>query len=349
MLEKVLAAPVHDLPYANLRGCRLLVIGATGFIGRHVLESLYAIERKHSLGIRVVCTVRDERRARAMFARFDRTLALEYVNWHLLGGGLAVAGTIDALFHLAAVTNSAAMVEQPASLAREALIGAFSVFDLAADKKARVIYASSMEAYGAVNDTNPRKENELGHIDLTKPRSAYPETKRMIENILSCYEAQFDMPFAVVRLGQTFGPGASLSDHRAIYSFVRQAAAGLPITLATSGASRTNLLYVSDAVDAMIRCLVNGDRSGTYNVSDPSGSMSVLELAHLIDGTLKGNGVQVKVDPRVNAKYAAETRLVMETSRIQAIGWRPRTSIVEGIQRTARDLHGRALEAGLEW
>lgn len=349
MSERVYSSPEHDLPAASLRGCRILITGATGFVGRHVLNALYEIEQRHSIGLRVACAVRDERRARTMFAKIEKGLELEYLKWNMLSGRPPVSGELDVILHLAAVTRSEVMVRQPTSLVREALVGALSVFDLAVEKDARIIYTSSMEVYGKVDDNRPRKECELGYIDLTKPRSAYPETKRLTENLLSCYQAQYNVPSAVVRLGQTFGPGASLSDGRAMYSFIRQAAAGLPITLATQGNSHTNLLYVSDAVDAIVNYLLNGGRYGTYNVSDPFGSMSILELAHLIDGTLNGAGVQVEVDPVVSAMYAANTQLVMDTSQIQSLGWNPRISVVEGIQRTARDLHYRALEAGLEW
>ena len=100
---------------------------------------------------------------------------------------------IDYIFHCASVTASRIMIEKPVETLMTSVEGTKNVLEFARKQKCKsVVYISSMEVYGAFDESVEVTEKDLGYIDILKIRSNYPESKRLCENMCVAYNAEYD-------------------------------------------------------------------------------------------------------------------------------------------------------------
>lgn len=323
----------ETIPWAQLQGV-VLVTGATGTLGSAIVHALHAAETAHGLSLEIIAQGRNRERgmelARQCGARF---LACD------LRRPFSIEGPVDYVFHCAGMTNSRDMVLAPADVAESSLLGTMSILNLCREKKVKsLVYLSSMEAYGQTDPSLSRvAEDTPGTINSTNVRSCYPLSKSMCENLCVCHHTQYGTPAKMARLAQTFGAGSFITDNRAAVQFCRNAYRGENITLRTAGASRGNYCYLSDAVRALLLLLLKGQDGEAYNVSNPSASVTILELARLIaDEVCEG---KIKVDRELPADgepcgYAPDVTLWMAAEKLQGLGWYPQYALAEMARRT---------------
>lgn len=91
---------------------------------------------------------------------------------------------------------------------------------------------SSDKVYGTVDDIGrPRKEDELGGMEIFFSRCCYPRGKRMAEHYCYIYQQEYGIPVKIARLAQTFGKGIRPDDNRVYMQFARAVNEGRDIIL----------------------------------------------------------------------------------------------------------------------
>ena len=157
---------------------------------------------------------------------------------------------IDFIVHTASITASKEMVENPTGVLLTAFESTKNLLEyVKAHPSCKMLYISSMEYYGQVTDdyTNVT-EDKLGYVDLSKPRSCYPESKRVCEAHMQCLCSTIYLNVCSARLAQTFGAGVPFSDNRVFAQFAKSALNKTDIILHTMGQSEGNYCYTADAV-----------------------------------------------------------------------------------------------------
>ncbi|WP_158303422.1 NAD-dependent epimerase/dehydratase family protein [Desulfitobacterium hafniense] len=103
-----------------------------------------------------------------------------------------------------------------------------------------VVLLPSMEVYEQTEKSEVC-EGDLGYINLTNPRSSYPESKRFCESLCTAYYKQFGISVKTARLARTFGGGVSRGDTRVFAQFARSAVDGTdrPYSIANPTARMT--------------------------------------------------------------------------------------------------------------
>ena len=196
------------IPWDDLRDSTVFITGATGLIGYTAVCALLRYDQLHDAGIKVVALVRDVGRAEAKFSRqisdgCDITFirgSVEYLP--------EIVGKIDYIIHGACPTSSQYFVDHAVETIDTVVNGTKNVLDLARKKNVSgVVFLSSMEVFGTTTERRPLSENDLGYIDLSSPRSSYPEGKRFAENMCCSYASEYSVPVTAAGLVQTFGPG----------------------------------------------------------------------------------------------------------------------------------------------
>jgi nucleoside-diphosphate-sugar epimerase len=192
-----------------------------------------------------------------------------------------------------------------------------------------------MEVYGAPTDDRRVSESDFTGFDPMAPRSSYPESKRMAESMCAAFAAEHGVPVKVVRLTQTFGPGVAPGDERVFAQFSRSAVAGRDIVLHTDGTTRRSYLYTADAVTAILAVLLRGADGVAYNAANENTYCSVREMAELVARTCAPTpvGVRVEADDAGRRGYAPTLTMDLDTSRLQALGWRPTVDLAEMYRR----------------
>lgn len=342
MKSKVLERDLEDISkrvcFEKFDNRTIFVTGATGLIGSLLVKSLIFCSRKYKLRIKIVACVRNIEKANKVFDDLEDKSCLEYCVSDLLCGEIRYNKDIDYIIHTAAITNSKMMVQSPVDTAMVAINGTNKVLDFAVAHKVKsVVYISSMEVYGQINQSNKISEETLGYLDVTKPRSSYPESKRMCECLCTAYAEQYDLDVKVVRLAQTFGAGISREENRVFAQFAKSVINLENIVLHTYGQSEGNYVYTADAIVAILIVLLIGKKAEIYNVSNEESHMKICEMAEMVAKELTGGKIKVVYDIPENSRvygYAPDTHLWMDSSKMKALGWEAQVPLKESYLRT---------------
>ena len=318
----------YNLPYEQLKGSTVLVTGATGLIGSLLVRSLLAIG-----DIKVLAFVRNEEKAKSIFSdNQDLIFVIGDV-----ASKIEIEDTVDYIFHCASVTTSGVMIEKPVETLLTSLEGTKNILELAREKKSKsVVYVSSMEMYGIFeNLSHEVKENDLGYIDPLKIRSNYPESKRLCENMCIAYLSEYGVSVKIARLAQTFGAGILQSENRVFAQFARSVIKGENIVLHTKGLSEGNYCYTRDCMTGLLTILLNGKNGEAYNVSNPASHTRIADMANMVAKKIAGGKIKVVFDIPDNNSfgYAADTKMKLNSDKLQSLGWKPEVELEEAYRR----------------
>jgi len=237
-------APRGGHPFA-VESYRAVVTGGAGFVGSHLCETLL------DDGARVECldnflTGTPENVAHLMERRGFRLHRCDLTDF------VHVPGAVDMVLHFASPASPIDYLQLPVETLKVGAIGTWHALGLAKDKAARFLLASTSEVYGDPQ-VHPQPEEYWGHVNPIGPRGVYDEAKRYAEALTTAYRTSQGVDTAIVRIFNTHGPRMRPNDGRAIPTFIRQALAGEPLTVAGDGSQTRSVCYVSDTVDGILR------------------------------------------------------------------------------------------------
>jgi len=330
----------------------ILVTGAAGFIGYHVVERLLA-EGRQVVGVDSFTPYYDVALKEARFARLapHNTFLGERLD-------LADAQATRDLFrhhrferviHLAAQPGVRFIDPQP--YAASNLLGFMNVLEACRQESiGHLVYASSSSVYGA-NRTLPFSE----HDTTDHPISLYAATKKANEMMAHSYAHLFGLPCTGLRFFTVYGPWGR--PDMAVYKFTHAIAEGREIQVANGGRVWRDFTYVDDIVEGIVRLVDRApspDPAWNAQKPDPATSAAphrvynigndspeeVNRLIALIEEQLgrKANRVDVPLPPG----DVLETRADVTDLR-RDVGFAPATSLEEGIRRFVawyRGYHG---------
>lgn len=328
------------LPWEKLSGRRVLVTGAGGFLGGYLVRTLLAL---HPMGkverpVEVIAMVRDVVRGRERFADICLDASFEIFEWDLSRIAVPDLADCDYVLHAASQASPRYYGSDPVGTLMPNTVGTAALLELLRRSKSPqgMLFVSSSEVYGAVANDAVLTESEYGTVDPTVVRSCYAESKRMGETMCVAWQQQHGIPAYIVRPFHTYGPGLQASDGRVFADFVFNVLRGENIVMNSDGSARRAFCYVSDAIHGFFRVLLSGEAGRPYNVANPAAELSVLELAELLASLFpqKKIGVERQMPPDQSG-YLLSTfsRLLPDTSRLVALGWRAQMNPDAGFRR----------------
>lgn len=318
-----------SFPWSDLKDKTILITGGTGLIGSLLVQTLLFASEKYKLGIKVVVLVRDIEKAKnRLNYSNENNLVFLVTDIESFSG---YNGDVDYIIHAAYPTSSAFFMEHPVETIKTGILGTINMLDFAIKKQVkRFLFVSSMEIYGTINDERLLNENQLGYINLYSSRSCYPESKRMCENIVSCYTKEYSLNASCIRLAQTFGPGVPSDDRRVFAMMARCAINCEDIILNTTGQSKHPYLYNIEAVSAILTVLLKGTSNCCYNASNPDTYCSIYEMAELVANKIASGTISVKLDLKDTSElYPPASYLNLDVTSINGLGWRANVNLEE--------------------
>jgi len=313
----------------------VLVTGATGLVGSLLVKSMLYANEQLGTNIKVLASVRDIEKASKTFADFSNVSNLEYVTASLLEP-ICITEQIDYIIHTASITASKEMIDNPTGVLLTAFESTKNLLEyIKAHPKCKMVYISSMEYYGQITEeyTNVT-EDKLGYIDISKPRSSYPESKRVCESLCNAYAAQYHLDVCSARLAQTFGAGVPFEDTRVFAQFAKSAINNSNIVMHTTGQSEGNYCYTADAIYAIFLLLQKGERGQSYNVA--KNHSTILNMAKMVAEKLANNAIKVDVkipENLTNFGYAPDVKLKLNSEKLHKLGWEPIVNLEDTFKR----------------
>lgn len=304
----------------------ILVTGAGGFIGSHLVERLV------QSGALVRAFVRYTSRADTGLLRLASPEIASKIT--LIGGDLrdddAVRKAVkdcDYVFHLGALIAIPYSYLHPVEVAQTNLMGTLNVLMACRDYGVqRLIHTSTSEVYGTaltekISETHP-----------LQAQSPYSASKIGADKLAESFYCSYDLPVVTVRPFNTYGPRQSA--RAVIPTIITQALAHKTIRLGNLHTVR-DFTYVSDTVNGFMRAAVADKvEGGSFNL----GTGSAIEIGELAELVIKkvGVGVQIEVDEnRLRPQKSEVRRLLSDNSlALKHLGWRPEISFDAGIEKT---------------
>ena len=298
-----------------------VVTGGAGFLGSHLCERLLGA------GAAVACLDNFATSSPGNVAHLLGRPGFRLVDCDVTRT-LQVPGEVSLVLHLASAASPPDYLRLPVETLEAGALGTQNALGLAQDKGARFVLASTSEVYGDPQQ-HPQSEDYWGNVNPVGPRSVYDEAKRYAEALTTAYRNSRGVDTAIVRIFNTYGPRMRPHDGRAIPTFIRQALAAEPLTVAGDGSQTRSVCYVDDTV-AGILALAASDFAGPVNIGG-SEELTVLRLAETIR-ELTGSASPVEFIPRPVDDPAVRRP---DTSLAQRrLGWRPATTLETGLRRT---------------
>ena len=315
---------------SGFKNTSVLVTGATGLIGKALVKELVG------LGAKVYACSRSSEKFKACFHGSENIIPVYGDICTLDISNLDV----DYIVHAASTTTSRDFVEKPVETIRVAVGGTINILDQYKDKKLKgFVYISSMEAFGITpTDNRDVRETDLGYIDVMNVRSSYSESKRLCENLCVSYASEYGVPAKVVRLAQVVGPGVSYTDSRVTVQFARSVIEGKDIVLKTEGKTQRPILYIDDAVSAILAVLFKGKAGECYTAANPETFCTIRETAEAIIREIAHDKIKLVFDLDPNAGYAPDICLNLNVDKLKTMGWEPKVGLVESYRRLIESL-----------
>ncbi|MBD5278372.1 MAG: NAD(P)-dependent oxidoreductase [Bacteroides sp.] len=311
----------------TLRDTVVMVTGATGLVGSSLVRCLHALD----IGIRFILPVRNLGKASEMFRDISDS-CISFISF--TPGSFSFEDIrCDYIVHCASPTNGTYMAGHPVETFTTSVEFTRELLEYCRRNPVRgMVYLSSIEYYGQIFNDDPVSEDMMGFIDHRSPRNSYALGKQAAEYLVFAYAEEYGVAAKTARLTQTFGAGISSDDKRVFAQFAGSVVAGEKIVLHTPGKSAKPYCYLTDCVAAILFILLKGKNGEAYNVATPSTYVSIFELAQLFSSFLDIEN-PLDYDLSAHHDYAPETRVNMDSTKLLALGWRPRYQLKEMVSR----------------
>ncbi|MBE7076409.1 MAG: NAD(P)-dependent oxidoreductase [Clostridiales bacterium] len=316
----------------EIKNKKILITGATGLIGSLMVKGFVCANQNFKLNNKIYALVRTKEKANLVFS--DMYLDGIIVVQGDIRDEIDISEDVDIIYHAAAITTSSTMISNPVGVIDISVNGSKNVFDFAVKHNAKsVVYLSSMEVYGTIDAKRRLGEQELGYIDLSSIRNCYPESKRMVENLVRCYAEQYNLNVTTARLTQTFGPGISYDNPKIFNLIARSVIENNNIILSTKGESARDYCYTTDAINAILIISVKGEAGECYNIANENTHMSIYEMAKFVCANIANGSIDVLIQEGDNSKYMAPSVIKLDTSKLMKLGWSPKYGLKEMYER----------------
>lgn len=329
-IEKVVM--LSSVDWKDFDNSKIFITGATGMIGRAIVDMLYAAAEINNIKIFIYILVRDIKKAQEIF----KGKKINFIEGDVCKK--QEYSKVDYIVHAASYGDPAAFVKDPVGVIKSNLLGTMNMLEYAKENRSRMIFVSSGEVYGYIGKVAAYVEEEVGTLDFNKVRSCYPESKRAAENMCVCYSEQYDTDVVICRPCHTYGQTMTERDSRVVAQFIRNAVNGEDIIMKSAGNQIRSMCYVVDTANAIITILQKGKKSEAYNIGNHKAEITIKQMAEMLT-EIAGTKLVMEVPEEKEKKgYSVSEYQILSDEKIRELGWKPMTGVEEGLKKVVEDL-----------
>lgn len=302
---------------------RVIVTGGAGFLGSTLVDRL--IDR----GDEVICVDNLYTGRSENIAHLKDHPRFVFLNHNIIEA-VNVDGEIDEIYNLASPASPPHYQRDPIFTMQTSVYGSINMLNLAREKKAKILQASTSEVYGDPT-IHPQPESYWGNVNTIGIRSCYDEGKRAAESLFFDYHRTHNVDIKVMRIFNTYGPRMDPKDGRVVSNFIVQALQGHDITIYGDGSQTRSFCYVDDLLDGLQALMASPIHvTGPTNIGNPD-EFTVLELAHkVIELTHSSSKIVCLPLPQDDPQQ----RQPDLTKANAELGWHPQIKLDQGLPKT---------------
>jgi len=328
----------EHLPWEKFFNSTVVVTGASGILPSYMVETFLYLNEIFDANIKVVGVFRNFEKALKRFSAYEGRRDLILIK-HDVCRPFTFEGDVHYVIHAAGQASPKFYGKDPVGTLEGHALGTANFLKFAAEKNAKdFLYFSSCAVYG-----NPFEkiidEKFLSVVNPLNLRECYPLGKLAGENFCVAYNHQYGVPFKILRIAHTYGPMMPLNDGRVFADFVANILHNENISLNSDGSAERPLLYISDAVRAYFKILLEGKNAEAYNVVSEE-YITVLDLARLLVNLFPEKNLKVTFNKAIAEGYIPAEKnnsaIRIDISKLKNLGWQQKYSIREGFTRTIK-------------
>jgi UDP-glucuronate decarboxylase len=305
----------------------VLVTGAAGFLGSHLVDRLLA-EGFEVVGLDNLMTG----------DLTNLAAAGRDPHFHLEIGDVRETLHVyaEVIFNMACPASPVHYQADPHATLTSSVLGALRLVEHARLRRCRIIHSSTSEVYGDPL-VHPQTEDYWGHVNPIGERSCYDEGKRVAETILMDARRHDKADTRIIRIFNTYGPRMAFHDGRVVSNFIIQAIQGNPITIYGDGSQSRSFCYVDDLVEGFIRTARAETFDSPVNLGNPD-EFTMLELAEVVMAVA---GKRVDIVKKPLPPDDPKRRRPDITKAKKLLGFELTVPLQTGVARTYADFKGR--------
>lgn len=329
---------MHTVDVEKLFGKSIIITGATGTIGSFVADTLIRLNRQNTANLKIYLAGRNLEKLRK---QYEDCSGIEFLKYDM-NSPIEFDVQVDYIIHAAGNAHPAAFNGNPVETTIGNIESTFGLLEyLRKHHGKRLLYVSSGEVYGQGNVSLEAFEEEYaGYVEILSPRSCYPLSKRMAENLCASYWKQYGVETVIVRPCHTYGPHMTSTDNRAHVQFFHNALNGEDIVLKSAGSQMRSYNYVGDCVSALLTVLIRGVSGEAYNLANLRARLTIAQFA---DRIARAESKKIVFEDPSSVDIANRSPIakqVLDSSKVEKLGWSPAFSVEDGITHTLNILKG---------
>lgn len=305
-------------------------------IASAIIDILNFLNEHENYNIKIIALIRNKNKILERFRKYQKLIAIEQDVIQ----PITYDFNVDYIIHAASNAHPQAFARDPVGTMLGNFLGMNNILQYAVFHNCkRVEYISSGEIYGQGEENiNAFDENYIGRINSANIRNCYPISKLASENLSISYSEQYGIETVIARPCHIYGPTQTDSDSRASAQFIRDVINNHDIIMKSKGSQMRSYCYVLDCATAILTILTKGKNQNAYNISNKYSNVTIKNLAEVI--AKKANKKIIFEIPSENEKkgYNKVTKSVLDSTKLESLGWKARFDIDRGIEATIKIL-----------
>lgn len=309
---------------------KILVSGGDGFIGKHLVKSLHNMHHKIIVIDNHITS----------FVVNNELEFVKHIEYSIDAINLDIIEKIDVIFHLASVASPLVYKHDFRNVYNPNVKGTEKLIELAKRDNARLIFTSTSEVYGMLNDNLTEgegiKETSISISHLLTDRSIYPTSKKMGEELVKNYINQGGNA-VILRLFNVYGPEMDVRNNgygRVIPNFINGVMNNDVIHIFGDGNQIRSFIWINDMIDALKLIMTTPDLPVVINIGN-SEPVTINELAHIIFDVFGKKTLIEYSEKDIDDPSWRKPNIDTIKSYLK---WEPKVSLYEGLRIIKREL-----------
>lgn len=341
-MERILNA-LSDGEKSKFNGSTVLFTGGAGFLGFYFITFLTTYQEELKVK-KIICLDNFQVGYPKWLKDLSDEGKVELHKFNVITDDIASvpgAENADLVYHMASIASPIFYRKYPIETLDANIWGLRRLLDFYCEKKIKgLAFYSSSEIYGDPTPENiPTPETYRGNVDCQGPRACYDESKRFGETMCYLFNQKYNMPIAIIRPFNNYGPGMRLNDARVPADFANAIRQNKDIVMFSDGSPTRTFCYISDAITGYLKCICHADEDfNAFNIGMDKPEISIRQLSDIyIQAGKEIFGYTGKADFAVSTdkeylKNNPNRRCPVIDKARTMLGYNPQVSVEQGVR-----------------